>query len=84
MAVLTNHNSGGCVIQLRSYLSDIVRKIIGGFQGYSPFQERQTFTAYAGGKKEEKQIKTFSQIFMLHYWIANLFWLINTTKLFTK
>ena len=38
MAVSANHNLGGCVILLRLYLIDIVRKIIGGFQGYRPFQ----------------------------------------------
>ena len=37
MAVSANHNLGGRVIQLRSHLSDTVQKIIGGFQGYSPF-----------------------------------------------
>ena len=36
MAVSANHNLGGRVIQLRSYLSDIVRKIIGGVSGLWP------------------------------------------------
>ena len=35
MAVSTNHNLGGCVIQLTSYLIDM--KNYRGFQGYSPF-----------------------------------------------
>ena len=35
MAVSTNHNLGGCVIQLISLLSDV--KNYRGFQGYSPF-----------------------------------------------
>ena len=43
MAVSTNHDLGGCVILLRLYLIDIVRKIIGGFQGYSPFQSKDNF-----------------------------------------
>ena len=37
MAVSTNHNLGGHVIQLRSYLIDIIRKIIGGFRVIAPF-----------------------------------------------
>ena len=35
MAVSTNHNLGGCVIQLTSHLSDVEN--YWGFQGYSPF-----------------------------------------------
>ena len=38
MAVPTNHNLGGHVIQLVSYLIDIGMKNYRGFQGYSPFQ----------------------------------------------
>ena len=38
MAVSTNHNLGGRVIQLRSHLSDTVRKIIGGFRVIVPFK----------------------------------------------
>ena len=47
MAVSANHNLGGCVILLRLYLIDIVRKIIGGFQGHSPFHShrRRIFTS---------------------------------------
>ena len=37
MAVSANHNLGGCVIQLRSYLTDIIWKIIGGFRVITPF-----------------------------------------------
>ena len=37
MAVSANHNLGGCVIYLRLYLIDIVRKIIGGFRVIVPF-----------------------------------------------
>ena len=36
MAVSTNPNSGGCVIQLTSHLSDVEN--YWGCQGYSPFQ----------------------------------------------
>ena len=36
MAVSTNHNLGGRVIQLTSHLIDV--KNYRGFQGYSPFQ----------------------------------------------
>ena len=36
MAVSTNHNLGGHVIQLTSHLSDVEN--YWGFQGYSPFQ----------------------------------------------
>ena len=38
MAVSTNHDLGGCVIQLRLSLIDIGMKNYRGFQGYSPFQ----------------------------------------------
>ena len=38
MAVSTNHNLGGCVIQLTSYLIDM--KNYRGFQGYSPFHSK--------------------------------------------
>ena len=37
MAVSANHNLGGHVIQLRSYLIDIGMKNYRGFQGYRPF-----------------------------------------------
>ena len=37
MAVSTNHDLGGHVIQLTSHLSDV--KNYRGFQGYSPFHE---------------------------------------------
>ena len=39
MAVSANDNLGGCVIQLRLYLIDIVQKNYRGFQGYRPFQK---------------------------------------------
>ena len=37
MAVSANHKLGGCVIQLRLCLIDIVQKNYRGFQGYRPF-----------------------------------------------
>ena len=37
MAVPPNPELGGCVIQLRLYLIDMVRKIIGGFRVIGPF-----------------------------------------------
>ena len=39
MAVSTNPNLGGCVIQLASHLSDVEN--YWGFQGYSPFHYDQ-------------------------------------------
>ena len=41
MAVSTNHNLGGHVIQLTSHLSDV--KNYRGFQGYSPFQNETQY-----------------------------------------
>ena len=58
MAVSTNHNLGGHVIQLTSHLIDV--KNYRGFQGYSPFHEATTKseTSLATEQKAKDEDKT--------------------------
>ena len=61
MAVSANHSLGGHVIYLRLYLIDIVRKIIGGFQGYSPFHNQTSTDFYTLPKIPASKHKAMSK-----------------------